>query len=311
MHHGAMRHRLPAGGAASGRVTAPAPGAARPARRRSAPTAPPPCGALDLLAEARAAALLLGSLPARRRCAWRPSAAPRALGLAAEIGSIEPGKAADLTCIDLGALADTPAPTGRGGDRVRCHPRAGERCVGPGRVAVSWRTAARVRSSRARSAAEGVGAAPRARSGCMSAPAGSAGSGGARQRRPRGAGEVRCHRRSASGIRAGSSVRCTCSIPCARSSSPQRVGLAGSRVLDVGCGGGPAGGGAGARRRHRDRHRSGAGHDRGGAAARAPRAASASTIAIAAAEEWHAPRQKRSTSSPAWRCSSTCPSPPP
>jgi len=31
------------------------------------------------------------------------------LGLQAEIGSIEPGKAADLTCIDLGALSGQPA----------------------------------------------------------------------------------------------------------------------------------------------------------------------------------------------------------
>jgi len=31
------------------------------------------------------------------------------LGLSAQIGSIEPGKAADLVCIDLGALGGQPA----------------------------------------------------------------------------------------------------------------------------------------------------------------------------------------------------------
>jgi 5-methylthioadenosine/S-adenosylhomocysteine deaminase len=69
---------------------------------------PAAAGALDMLAEARAAALLSGCSAAQAlRMATLGSAT--ALGLAARIGSLEPGKAADLACIDLGAQASLPA----------------------------------------------------------------------------------------------------------------------------------------------------------------------------------------------------------
>src|SRR5204862_4260178 len=69
---------------------------------------PVAAGALDLLAEARAAALHSG-LGAGEALRLATLGGATVLGLSAQIGSIEPGKAADLTCIDLGALSGGPA----------------------------------------------------------------------------------------------------------------------------------------------------------------------------------------------------------
>jgi 5-methylthioadenosine/S-adenosylhomocysteine deaminase len=83
-------------------------------------------GALDILSEARTAALLDGatvlyggekaSLEGNHRGGLAPETALRmatlggaaALGMSAEVGSIEVGKAADLVCIDLSTLACQP-----------------------------------------------------------------------------------------------------------------------------------------------------------------------------------------------------------
>lgn len=61
-------------------------------------------GALDLLAEARIGALLSG-LPAAELLRIATLGGATVLGLQAQIGSLEVGKAADLTCIDLQGLA--------------------------------------------------------------------------------------------------------------------------------------------------------------------------------------------------------------
>jgi 5-methylthioadenosine/S-adenosylhomocysteine deaminase len=69
---------------------------------------PAAAGALDVLAEARSAALHSG-LGAGEALRMATLGGATVLGLQAQIGSIEPGKAADLICIDLGALACQPA----------------------------------------------------------------------------------------------------------------------------------------------------------------------------------------------------------
>jgi 5-methylthioadenosine/S-adenosylhomocysteine deaminase len=68
-------------------------------------------GALDVLAEARLGALLMGSGgdigsdPASRALRMATLGGATALGMNAHVGSIEVGKFADLTCIDLATLA--------------------------------------------------------------------------------------------------------------------------------------------------------------------------------------------------------------
>ncbi|MBS0422482.1 MAG: amidohydrolase family protein [Proteobacteria bacterium] len=66
-------------------------------------------GALDLLAEARTAALLSGgSLSAIDALRLATLGGAMVLGFAADTGSIEPGKYADLICVDLKRLASQP-----------------------------------------------------------------------------------------------------------------------------------------------------------------------------------------------------------
>jgi 5-methylthioadenosine/S-adenosylhomocysteine deaminase len=69
---------------------------------------PAVAGAFDLLAEMRTAALLCG-IGARAALRLATLGGATVLGLQAQIGSIEPGKAADLTCLDVRGLGCTRA----------------------------------------------------------------------------------------------------------------------------------------------------------------------------------------------------------
>ena len=89
-------------------------------------------------------------------------------------------------------------------------------------------------------------------------------------------------------------------------SSPRAPHLPGARVLDVGCGGGLLAEALARAGAQVTGHRSGAGHDRGRAAARR-RSRLAIDYRVAAGEQLRRRRPGASMSSPAWRCSSTCP----
>jgi 5-methylthioadenosine/S-adenosylhomocysteine deaminase len=70
---------------------------------------PPAVGALDILAEARAAALFSGgAVSSADALLLATLGGATALGFGADTGSIELGKYADLVCVDLGRLADQP-----------------------------------------------------------------------------------------------------------------------------------------------------------------------------------------------------------
>ena len=83
----------------------------------------PQVGAFDLLAEARTAALLSGfSAAAALRLITLGGAT--VLGLQAHIGSLERGKVADLTCIDLQSLCQPRLRAHRGCDPLWRHAHA-------------------------------------------------------------------------------------------------------------------------------------------------------------------------------------------
>jgi 5-methylthioadenosine/S-adenosylhomocysteine deaminase len=69
---------------------------------------PPSVGALDILAEARVAALIDNDLTAEDALRIATLGGATALGFGSLTGSIEPGKYADLVCFDLNRLACQP-----------------------------------------------------------------------------------------------------------------------------------------------------------------------------------------------------------
>jgi 5-methylthioadenosine/S-adenosylhomocysteine deaminase len=69
---------------------------------------PASVGAVDLLAEARVAALLDGRLTAEDVLRLATLGGATALGFGSIAGSIEPDKYADLVCVDLNRLACQP-----------------------------------------------------------------------------------------------------------------------------------------------------------------------------------------------------------
>jgi len=69
---------------------------------------PASVGALDMLAEARTAALLAPGLTADTSLRLATLGSAATLGLSSTVGSLEPGKAADMICFDLDSLACQP-----------------------------------------------------------------------------------------------------------------------------------------------------------------------------------------------------------
>ena len=86
-----------------------------------------------LLAEARCAALLVRHMLSRRGAEASHLGGAAALGLRATVGSIEPGKAADLICIDLDSLACQPDIPSR---KAFCSAPRGSRSATCGSAAV-------------------------------------------------------------------------------------------------------------------------------------------------------------------------------
>jgi 5-methylthioadenosine/S-adenosylhomocysteine deaminase len=102
-HHGAGLIGCPQADLRLGETTP----ARLPAARAGLGSASPAAtGALDLIAECRAAAL--AGAPALQALELATLGGARVLGLDEEIGSLEPGKAADFICVELDSLACRP-----------------------------------------------------------------------------------------------------------------------------------------------------------------------------------------------------------
>jgi hypothetical protein len=211
---------------------------------------------LDMFDEMRSAALLAkgvcGDATAMDAAAPLHAATmggARALGLAERIGSLEPGKQADLVCVAMDALETQPmyhaisqlvyatgrhrsptsgSPAGRkladgalvdmDADAIACARRNGAHASPPCvRAPEPWRTQAPP-CRRQRRAADAAGASPRNASQAEL--------------------DSSARSRVAGGIRRARSARCMNSIPRAWATSLDRVALRGARVLDVGCGAG-------------------------------------------------------------------------
>ena len=188
--------------------------------------------------------------------------------------------------------------------------RAGLRCVEPRRHGRLGRGRAPRGESRARCGSTGTRSPPRPSAGVGGSAPARRGRSAMSERRSGRARQIRGARSASGGIRTGRSRRCTRSTTCASTTSSERVALAGARVLDVGCGGGLLSEALARRGATRARHRSRAPSNSRSRASHAADAALAVELPLRRGRGARGRASPRaSTSSRAWRCSSTCRSP--
>ena len=196
---------------------------------------------LDLFGEMRLAALLAkvstgdaAALPAPAVLRMATLGGAQALSLDDRIGSLVPGKEADVVAVDMGEIDDGPVYDPVSHLVHVTVARARHRRVGGRRAG-----AARARPDEGRRRLAGRTLAPVAAQAPIESPTMSV-SATVAQRRSCRAREVLRRSRTTGGIPATRcSARCTRSIRCAWAGSRRVAGsLAGKRVVDVGCGGG-------------------------------------------------------------------------
>ena len=272
---------------------------------------------LDIFGEMRLASLLAkvatGDAAARARgngaARWRRSTARARWASTRRSARLSRGKQADVVAVDLAELDDAAVLRSGVASRPRRRARARDATSGSAgeRVVDERRRLTTLDEARDRRRARVCGSATTSRMIDLPMPPRPPPSPPTPTRR---SSRNSARSRIAGGIRKASSGRCTRSIRCASTGSSSVAG--GSRAsasLDVGCGGGILAEAMAGARRASDRHRPRRQGARRRAAAPLESRHRASTTGCVAAEALAAEMPARSTSSPAWRCSSTCPIP--